>query len=305
MFETSIARAVSLGSAFRERREEGDATVNVDNPDDNANNNNNNAGSSAGNNAAISAITMPPPADLADPHIVVRGKLDQFRILTGIHTADTLAVMTILRRPAPNLGIYARTVHAEGRMKLEYEVFSVLINGCLGLQIIVAAALTALGASNGSHKAVTAFGAINTVIAGFLTFLKGSGLPNRLRYYQNEWSKVREYIEQRERDFALSDCKLDVETEVRIVEQMYDEVKQDVENNSPDSFVSRSQAKQSPSILRPSEAGDPPAPTSTRRLSEMPSIPSREGGEETSVQGSPGVAENQRSKEWRGRLSSV
>lgn len=73
-----------------------------------------------------------------------------------------------------------------------------LISSCLGVQIIVAAALTALGAAHANSHAVTVFGAINTVIAGFLAYLKGSGQPMRYKYYAHEWSKIREYIEQRE-----------------------------------------------------------------------------------------------------------
>lgn len=76
-------------------------------------------------------------------------------------------------------------------MKKMYKRFSWGINLCLGLQLIVAAALTALGAADGSKSAVTVFGAINTVIAGFLTYLKGSGLPGRFQYFQHEWTKVK------------------------------------------------------------------------------------------------------------------
>lgn len=79
---------------------------------------------------------------------------------------------------------------------------------------------------------------MNTILAGFLTFLKGSGLPNRLKYYNNEWSKVREYIEQRERDFARGMEDLDLAEEVGIVERMYESVRRDVEANTPDSYVS-------------------------------------------------------------------
>jgi hypothetical protein len=85
---------------------------------------------------------------------------------------------------------------------------------------------------------VTAFGAINTVIAGILTYLKGSGLPNRIRYYENEWKKVREYIEQRERDFSRPDCRLDVHEVVHAIETMYEEVKADVQSNYPDNYIS-------------------------------------------------------------------
>ncbi|KAH0550943.1 hypothetical protein GP486_007692, partial [Trichoglossum hirsutum] len=174
--------------------------------------------------------------DFVDGPVPKRDKLQHFRVLTGINNAPAFGKLAVLQRPAPNLGIYSRAVRAEKRWGLQFRVYSIVINGCLGVQIIVAAALTALGASNGSHKAVTVFGAVNTVIAGFLTFLKGSGLPNRLKYYHNEWSKVREYIEQREREFGLDGCTLDVEEEVRAVELMYEDVRADVEANAPDNF---------------------------------------------------------------------
>lgn len=71
-----------------------------------------------------------------------------------------------------------------------------------------------------------------------VAYFKGSGLPNRLKYYQNEWTKLREYIEQRERDFCRADCNLDLDAEILTIETMYEEVKGDIEANTPDSFVS-------------------------------------------------------------------
>jgi hypothetical protein len=141
-------------------------------------------------------------------------------------------------RAAPNLGIYNRVCHREAQAKRGYKFASLLINSCLGLQVIVAAALTAMGAANTNHVSITAFGAINTVIAGILTYLKGSGLPNRIRWYENEWKKVREYIEQRERDFSRPNCRLDVQEVVQVVETMYEEVKADIQNNTPEAYIS-------------------------------------------------------------------
>ena len=95
-----------------------------------------------------------------------------------------------------------------------------------------------MGAANTNHVSITAFGAINTVVAGILTYLKGSGLPNRIRWYENEWKKVREYIEQRERDFSRPDCRLSVEEVVGVVEAMYEEVKADIQTNTPEMYIS-------------------------------------------------------------------
>lgn len=154
--------------------------------------------------------------------------------------------MPTLSRPAPNIGLYRRITASEARYHREYSTFSIVINGALGLQIVFASALTALGAAKGPSTAVTAFGALNTILAGLLTFLKGSGLPNRLKYYENEWRKVREYIEQRERDLALDEAAgrqftyADVMAEIGTIESMYETVRKDIEANTPDSYVSLS-----------------------------------------------------------------
>jgi hypothetical protein len=142
-------------------------------------------------------------------------------------------------------------VHREQEAKNGYKYSSFLINGCLGLQVIVAAALTAMGAAKSNHNGVTVFGAVNTVIAGLLTYLKGSGLPNRLRYYENEWKKIREFIEQRERDFSHPSCRLDVYEVVHQIELMYEDVKADVQTNTPDSYVSVSDMRNRVSATNP------------------------------------------------------
>ena len=101
-------------------------------------------------------------------------------------------------------------------------------------------------AGNVNHAAITVFGAINTVIAGLLTFLKGSGLPNRVKYYRNEWKKLREYIEQREREFIINPDAVsmeDVQQAVLAIGQMYEDIQADVDANTPDAFVSASNAR--------------------------------------------------------------
>jgi hypothetical protein len=181
-------------------------------------------------------------AELAaiDPPVPAGDQLAIFRRLTGIDSgvAHRRNKPLNLYRPAPNEGIYQHVIDEEKAARKKYLIFSRLINGCLGLQIIVAAALTALGAGNGPHAVVTIFGAINTVIAGFLTYLKGSGLPNQPKSFQNEWSKLREFIEQRERDFGRQDCKLLVDEQVTIVEEMYKEIRAAIEANTSDGFMS-------------------------------------------------------------------
>jgi hypothetical protein len=158
-------------------------------------------------------------------------KLLVFRALTGIDTAPALTRSGYSTRTAPNLGIYTRVVRAEQMVTKKYKTISLLINVCLGTQVIVAAILTSLGAANGPRSAVTVFGAINTIIAGILTYVKGSSLPDKLKYHKDEWKRVREYIEQREREFCVTDCQLDVYEEIYIVEEMYKRVKTSLETS--------------------------------------------------------------------------
>ncbi|PYH91321.1 hypothetical protein BO71DRAFT_486368 [Aspergillus ellipticus CBS 707.79] len=170
------------------------------------------------------------PIQTTQPSLVPpTDKLLVFRALTGIEPPPLLTHLQHIRRIAPNIGIYTRVIRAEQTAATRYRFFSVLINVCLGIQIVVAAALTALGAASGPHSAVTAFGAINTIMAGVLTYLKGSGLPDRLKHYQNEWRNIREYVEQRERELCLGGCELDVFQEVQFIEYMYEGVKREIE----------------------------------------------------------------------------
>ncbi|KAH6713730.1 hypothetical protein BKA61DRAFT_47781 [Leptodontidium sp. MPI-SDFR-AT-0119] len=209
--------------------------------------------STMGQNGTSESSTLPAQKVQVDaygrPELDPTDNLNLFRHLTGIVSHPSMShsdsIFSSGGRPAPNLGIYARVVHNEKTAKVGFKYFSWLINGCLGLQIVVAAALTALGAAGGSRGAVTVFGAVNTVFAGVLTFLKGSGLPNRFKYYQTEWRRVREFIEQRERDFSRPGCDLDVHAVAALVESMYEEVKTELEASQPDRFAGHNSARKS------------------------------------------------------------
>jgi hypothetical protein len=200
-----------------------------------------------------------PLVDAPLAELPSRGKLATYRRIIGITSAREHK--DDQHRPAENLGIYKRVVTNEKKALLNYNHASKLINGCLGLQLIVAASLTALGAGDGPHAAVTVFGAVNTIIAGFLTYLKGSGLPESYKRHASGWTKVREFMEQREREFERADCPLDVEDVIRTVERMYEEVRQDVAANEPGTYTSTAQIKNSDGV--------DPSPGLAGRRSEM------------------------------------
>ncbi|KAM3512950.1 hypothetical protein MY11210_003433 [Beauveria gryllotalpidicola] len=160
-----------------------------------------------------------------------RDKLLVFRSLTGIDTVPTVYVHGHAVRAAPNMGVYPRVVRAEQKAAHSFKVYNVLVNICLSSQMVIGAALTALGASGSSRTSVTAFGALNTMTAGFLTYLKGSDRPKKLKAIQESFKAVREYAEQREREFCLADCALDPVSEADIVTEMYQNVKRGLDGN--------------------------------------------------------------------------
>lgn len=152
--------------------------------------------------------------------------LQTFRTILGIN-----AIPPTANRPAQNVGTYKRLVDAELKARVQYYSTASIINTGLLAQIVIGAALTALGASNGPHIAITVLGSINTVIAGGMTYLKGQGLPERLLVYANGLRKVREHLEERERQFMRPDCKLDVDRETREILRMYEAVRQKAEDS--------------------------------------------------------------------------
>ena len=163
-------------------------------------------------------------------------KLVKFRNLTGIDTPKNI-IRDYRQRPAKNVGIYSRVVAEERKTHIQYYLMATIIEASFLSQIVVAATLTALGAADASHIAITVLGSVNTVIAGIQTYLKGQGLPNRLRQYEFGLRKLREYIEDRERDFSHADCNLNVDHEIADIAAMYKAVRQTAEDNTPDNYL--------------------------------------------------------------------
>ncbi|KAI4215720.1 MAG: hypothetical protein LQ351_001707 [Letrouitia transgressa] len=193
-----------------------------------------------------------PYPDL-DPTTGIPPKLQKFRNVLGVSNSPYLTASssgagggnnpstpnskTTPKRPAANLGIYARVVSEERTARWQFYTVASLINACYFLQIVIAAALTSLGASSASHVLVTVFGGLNTVIAGILTYLKGQALPTRLRQYWIGLRKCREYIEEKERELAEPECELDVDRELAMIVRMYHDVRQTAEDNTPDTYL--------------------------------------------------------------------
>ena len=196
-------------------------------------------------------------------------RLVKFQNLVGICSPTVLRHNPALTRPAQNEGIYKRTVDEETKVKFQYALSNYMVNTFFMLQIIVGAALTALGAAKGPASAVTFLGAVNTVVAGLLTYLKGQGLPARLDQYLHLLRTLREHIETREREFMEPECLLDVDEEIERVTRMYQEVRQTAQDNAPGTVLpprgSITTLLKKPDINR----SDVPAPRGDKTAGEM------------------------------------
>ena len=196
-------------------------------------------------------------------------RLVKFQNLVGICSPTVLRANPTLTRPAQNEGIYKRTVDEEAKVKFQYALSNYMVNTFFMLQIIVGAALTALGAAKGPASAVTFLGAVNTVVAGLLTYLKGQGLPARLDQYLHLLRTLREHIETREREFMEPECLLDVDEEIERVTKMYQEVRQTAQDNAPGTVLpprgSITTLLKKPDINR----SDVPAPRGDKTAGEM------------------------------------
>ena len=74
---------------------------------------------------------------------------------------------------APNCHRFDKRVTRDrSNQRKIYYFTAALSNSLLLVQVILGATLTALGASESSHVLITIFGAMNTVIAGLVAYLK-------------------------------------------------------------------------------------------------------------------------------------
>ncbi|KAK3390787.1 hypothetical protein B0H63DRAFT_123303 [Podospora didyma] len=139
------------------------------------------------------------------------------------------------------MGMYASTLRAQSRKNIMYLILTTLIYTSHFSQIIVGAAMTALGPTAGEHTfLITVLGAVNTIVAGLLALVKGQGLPERLRKDQAEFRKLQDWIEQTEALLAVGVIGRDrkeVGYLVQVAFKKYNAAKASEENNVPENYV--------------------------------------------------------------------
>lgn len=136
----------------------------------------------------------------------VRGADDEslliFRRAVGINSdrATTFADGETLEKGRRHaVGIYLSVIQHQKRKRITHHTFGVLLYVCHFLQIVLAAVLTALGPNAKNYEVViTILGAVNTVTAGVLAVLKGSGVIERLSKDEVEFKKLQDWIEETE-----------------------------------------------------------------------------------------------------------
>lgn len=167
--------------------------------------------------------------------------LKRFQIGVGINPLAREPNHSSFFHSAPHQGIYSEVISGCKWRNVEYYFYSTLITTCILLQIVIAATLTALGASSSSHDIITIFGAVNTALAGILAIMKGQGLPDRVRKDREELRKVRDYIEEMEKSLQagldLEAPSTGVEKGVVAAIRMYEKALDTAESNRPETYI--------------------------------------------------------------------
>lgn len=97
------------------------------------------------------------------------------------------------------VGVYKHVIEQQRRKRLVHHTLGIVLYISHFMQIIVAAVLTALGPNAKNYEVpITVLGAVNTVVAGVLALLKGSGVIERVSKDEVEFKKLQDWIEETE-----------------------------------------------------------------------------------------------------------
>jgi len=193
--------------------------------------------------------------------------------------------------PGPKT-LYGRALSLKSSQGYAYQFTAGISNSLLLAQVILGAAVTALGASESSHILITIFGAMNTIIAGVVAYLKSRGQPMRARMYRDDLERVVDEIENSEvmwlgiskHMHGYSDIDIDkevtVRSEVARLTRLYDRAVRNNTLNNPDMYMASSGFDQTLALRsRPAGPGVPalppvvptnPAPTTTAVPAAVP-----------------------------------
>ncbi|RYP69123.1 hypothetical protein DL771_006277 [Monosporascus sp. 5C6A] len=168
--------------------------------------------------AATSPYKPPALATARHQHVVgspaglkIRGPHDEhlviFRKALGINFhRDCAEECTLEEGRKSAIGIYKIVIMTHTRKRMQHAALTAFLYTCYFAQIVIGAALTALGAGASTEQGllvITALGALNTVLAGILALIKGSGQPQKLGRDRVEYRKLQSWIEETEALLAV------------------------------------------------------------------------------------------------------
>lgn len=178
----------------------------------------------------------------------VRGPNDEnlviFRKALGINwTKANVDASTLEEGRKSATGVYKCVIDAQTNKHTQHAAMTALLYILYFSQIVVGAALTALGPVAASYTLqITLLGALNTVVAGVLALIKGSGQPQRLGKDQVGYRKLQDWIEETEALLAVGVIGRDrreVGLLVEVAFKKYNAAKASEENNRPDMYINQ------------------------------------------------------------------
>lgn len=195
-----------------------------------------NAGAGPNHTPSWPAPAGLPPRDNDDESLII------FRRAIGINytlaAADTVSMEEGRRRA---VGIYRAVIKAKRNKMWQFRAMWCVVLFCHFAQIIIGAALTALGPLANDHGVViTILGALNTVIAGILALVSGQGVPDRIQKDEVGYRKIQDWIEETEALLAVGIIGRNRKEVGLLVEEAfkkYNAAKSNEENNRPNSYV--------------------------------------------------------------------
>ncbi|KAI5926272.1 hypothetical protein F4810DRAFT_588334 [Camillea tinctor] len=189
------------------------------------------------------ALSWGTPAGLAirsnnDENLVI------FRKALGInYHHDTADGCTLEEGRQSAIGIYRSVIEAQTKLYIQHAVLQAFLYLCYFAQIIIGAALTALGPTASRYEVViTVLGAANTVLAGVLALIKGSGQPQKLGKDRIGFRRLQDWIEETEALLAVGVIgrnRKEVGLLVESAFKRYNAAKASEENNNPEFYVNQ------------------------------------------------------------------
>lgn len=175
----------------------------------------------------------------------------QFCQLVGIPPSDAPDDAKAHEHIGPKT-LYGRALALKKNQNTVYQFTAAVSNSLLLAQVVLGAAVTALGASESSHVLITLFGAANTIIAGVVAYLKSRGQPMRARMYRDDLERVVDEMENSEimwlgiskHMHGYGDIDIDkevtVRSEVARLTRLYDRAVRNNTLNNPDMYMAAS-----------------------------------------------------------------